>query len=467
MGSIPTPSAKLSTTTPVTKHPPSIEAIVSLGALASEIESQGRPVVTDHVRAVIAELRETVKPGAQWPSSEELTDRVRQRIAFESRKFPARVINATGVLLHTNLGRAPWSQQLIDAVTDRLTSYNSLEYDLSDGTRGKRAVAVEQELAHLTGAETAMIVNNNAAAIYLVLTALAWNREVVISRGELVQIGGGFRIPEILAKSGAILREVGTTNQTNVADYDKACGPQTAMILKVHRSNFVQTGFVSEVEPRELASIGRKHGIPVVWDVGSGGIGPGSICEFSGEPTLRATVATGVDLVTSSGDKLFGGPQAGIVLGSADLIQKLKSDPFYRALRPDKSTLLAMEFTVKAHRSGRAAELIPLYQLLDVPIERLQSRAQQIVEGAKSAGHKASIIETQDTFGGGAAPGKTIPGWGVRIETPKPDDLARRARDFDPPIIATVADNGVVLSIRTMFISDDDSLVSFLTAKPN
>lgn len=445
----------------MTKHPPSVEAIVSLGALASAIESQGRPVVTDHVRTVIAELRETLYPGADWPSNDALVDRVRERIASESRKFPTRVINATGVLLHTNLGRAPWSQNLLDAIADRLTSYNSLEFDLSDGTRGKRGVAVEKELALLSGAESAMIVNNNAAAIYLVLTTLAWNREVIISRGELVQIGGGFRIPEILAKSGAILREVGTTNQTNAADYDKACGPQTAIILKVHRSNFVQTGFVSEVEPRELAAIGKKHDVPVVWDVGSGGVGPGSVCEFSGEPTLRATVATGVDLVTSSGDKLFGGPQAGIVLGRTDLIQKLKSDPFYRALRPDKSTLLAMEFTVKAHRAGRAEELIPLYQLLVVPTETLRVRAMALVERAKAAGLKASAIETKDTFGGGAAPGKTIPGWGVRIETPKPDDLAKRARDFDPPIIATVADNGVVFSLRTMFAADDDHLASF------
>lgn len=454
----------MSSKTPVTKHPPSVETVVSAPGLEAIIESIGRPIVTDQVRAVIAELRETLKSNAEWPSSDTLAERVIQQIASESRRFPTRVINATGVLLHTNLGRAPWSRRLIDAITDRLMSFNSLEFDLSDGTRGKRGIAVEKDLAQLTGAESAMIVNNNAAAIYLVLTTLAWNREVIISRGELVQIGGGFRIPEILAKSGAILREVGTTNQTNADDYDKACGPQTAIILKVHRSNFVQTGFVSEVEPRELAAIGKKHDVPVVWDVGSGGVGPGSVCEFSGEPTLRATVATGVDLVTSSGDKLFGGPQAGIVLGRTDLIQKLKSDPFYRALRPDKSTLLAMEFTVKAHRAGRAAELIPLYQLLAVPTETLRVRAMALVERAKAADLKASAIETKDTFGGGAAPGKTIPGWGVRIETPKPDDLAKRARDFDPPIIATVADNGVVFSLRTMFAEEDSSLAAFLSA---
>ncbi len=448
----------------MTKHPPSIEAIVSNPSLSSTIDVHGRPVVTDHVRAIIAELRESLAAGAEWPDTIQLIELVKARMSAHSRQFPTRVINATGVLLHTNLGRAPWSQELIDAISDRLSFYNTLEFDLSGGTRGKRGIAVEGELAQLADAEAAMIVNNNAAAIYLVLTALAWNREVIISRGELVQIGGGFRIPEILAKSGAILREVGTTNQTSAGDYEKSCGPQTAMILKVHRSNFVQTGFVSEVEPKTLAEIGKKRGVPVVWDVGSGGVGPGAVCEFSGEPTLRAAVASGVDLVTSSGDKLFGGPQAGIVLGRIELIQKLKSDPFYRALRPDKATLLAMEFTVKAHRAGRAAELIPLYQLLAVSTERLRARATAIAEASESAGMSASVVETQDTFGGGAAPGKTIPGWGVRIETPKPDDLARRAREFDPPIIATVTDDGVVFSLRTMFAEEDSFLAAFLSA---
>ncbi len=449
----------------MTTHPPSIETVVAHEGLASTVALHGRPIVTDDARGVIADLREQIKPGDEWPSTDEIIERVKSRIESHIRQFPQRVINATGVLLHTNLGRAPWSKELVNTISDRLTSYISLEYDLSDGSRGKRGIAVEQELAQLTGAESAMIVNNNAAAIYLVLTALAWNREVIISRGELVQIGGGFRIPEILAKSGAILREVGTTNQTNTADYDKACGPQAAMILKVHRSNFVQTGFVSEVEPRALAEVGKKHGVPVVWDVGSGGVGPGSICVYSGEPTLHAAVGTGVDLVTSSGDKLFGGPQAGIVLGRADLIQKLKSDPFYRALRPDKSTLLAMEFTVKAHRAGRASELIPLYQLLAVSAESLKTRAEIIANKAYASGLKVSVVVTQDTFGGGAAPGKTIPGWGVRIETLKPDDFVKRARDFTPPIIATVTNDGVVFSLRTMFDHDDTALAQFLSTR--
>ena len=445
-------------------HPPSIETVVAREELVESIRVHGRPVVTDHTRAVISELRAELNPGDPWPSTEAITDRIKMGLASHSRRLPTRVINATGVLLHTNLGRAPWSDKLLKGISDRLTSYNSLEFDLATGARGKRGIAVEQELAQLTNAESAMIVNNNAAAIYLVLTALAWNREVIISRGELVQIGGGFRIPEILAKSGAILREVGTTNQTNANDYDKACGAQTAMILKVHRSNFVQTGFVSEVEPRELAAVGKNHRVPVVWDIGSGGVGLGAVCEFSGEPTLRAAVGSGVDLVTSSGDKLFGGPQAGIVLGRADLIQKLKADPFYRALRPDKSVLLAMEFTVKAHRAGRAAELIPLYQLLAVSVDKLRVRADAIAKHANSRGRTATVVETQDTFGGGAAPGKTIAGWGVRIETAKPDELVKRARDFSTPIIATVTDGCVVFSMRTMFGEDDQLLVSFLHA---
>ena len=449
----------------MTAHPPSIETIVSGEELRSAIEAHGRPVVTDHIRAIIADLRERIKPGEPWPSTDEIIEAVKKRITTTSRQFPQRVINATGVLLHTNLGRAPWSKQLVDEIAGRLTSYVSLEYDLETGSRGKRGVAVERELAHLTGADAALIVNNNAAAVYLVLTALAWNREVLISRGELVQIGGGFRIPEILAKSGAVVREVGTTNQTNIADYDNACGPQTAMILKVHRSNFVQTGFVSEVEPKDLAILGKKKSVPVVWDLGSGGVGPGSICEYSGEPTLRAAITSGVDLVTSSGDKLFGGPQAGIVLGRADLINRLKSDPFYRALRPDKAMLLAMEFTVKAHRAGRAAELIPLYQLLAVSNETLRARADALAKTAQPVGLKTSVVKTRDTFGGGAAPGKTIEGWGVRIETAKPDEFVKRARDFSPPIIATVTSDGVVFSLRTMFDHDDTALARFLSTR--
>jgi L-seryl-tRNA(Ser) seleniumtransferase len=448
---------------PPSDRPPAVEVILEHDRLASLISRLGRPAVTEQVRAVISERRRTLAVGAPWPGIEAIIEDVEARAAAHERCLPQRVINASGVLLHTNLGRAPWDRRVLESLLPRLISYISLEYDLDTGTRGKRGAALEAALATLAGAEAALVVNNNAAAVYLVLSALAWDREVVISRGELVQIGGGFRIPEILARSGAVLREVGTTNQTNLADYEKACGPQTALILKVHRSNFVQTGFVSEVEPRDLAAIGKKRGLPVVWDLGSGAVGPGSVCEYSGEPTLKAAIATGVDLVTSSGDKLLGGPQAGLIFGRADLINRLRADPFYRALRPGKSTLLLLEATVAAHRAGRAATVIPLYHLLAVSADELQRRAERLRAVAGESGWDAAVIATRDTFGGGAAPGKTIPGWGLRLSSPPDAEvIARAARAFEPPIIGTIVDDGFVLSLRTMFLGDDEDVVRFL-----
>ncbi|MEW5702524.1 MAG: L-seryl-tRNA(Sec) selenium transferase [Candidatus Zixiibacteriota bacterium] len=444
-------------------RPPSVEVLLEHASLAALIARDGRPAITEDIRAVVGRYRDSINVGDPWPGVDEIIADVIARAATRRRRFPQRVINATGVLLHTNLGRAPWDRQLVEHVLPQLTSYVSLEFDLECGTRGRRGAAVEAELASLAEAEAGLIVNNNAAAVYLVLTTLAWGREVVISRGELVQIGGGFRIPEILARSGAVLREVGTTNQTVLADYEKACGPQTALILKVHRSNFVQTGFVSEVEPRDLASFGRHRGIPVVWDLGSGAVGPGAICAYSGEPTLRAAVGCGADLVTASGDKLLGGPQAGIILGRTELINRLRKDPFYRALRPGKNTLLAMEETVAAHRAGRAETAIPLYRLLAVPVDELHRRASSLTTAAKAAGWQAETTATADTFGGGAAPGKTIPGWGLSL-SPPPDAgaMADAARAFTPPIIGTIVDGRFVLSLRTMFAADDDDVARFL-----
>jgi L-seryl-tRNA(Ser) seleniumtransferase len=452
---------------PVSSRPPSVESLLNHALLAEPIKSVGRAVVADSIRAELDDLRKRIRPGEPWPDVTAIIEGVTRRADAHRRTFPQRVINGTGVLLHTNLGRAPWGRRMLDRIAAGLTSYVSLEYDLEAGTRGKRARAVESELAALAGAESALVVNNNAAAVYLVLSALAWNREVIISRGELVQIGGGFRIPEILARSGAVLREIGTTNQTALADYEKACGPQTALILKVHRSNFVQSGFVSEVDPRGLASLGAKKGVPVIWDVGSGAVGPGIVCEYSAEPTLHAAVATGVDLVTASGDKLFGGPQSGLIFGKAALIDRLRTDPFYRALRPDKSALLALEYTIRAHRSGQAEELIPLYQMLATPLDALRSRAESLADTANRSGWKAEVVATLDTFGGGAAPERTIVGWGVRLlPPPSPQNAARRAREFNPPIIGTISDDGFLLSIRTMFSRDYPGLAGFLRNGP-
>ncbi len=448
-------------------RPPSVETLLSHENLSSLIAELGRPVVTDLVRAEIAALRADIQSGASWPDAREIIERVKARAAKNQRQFPQRVVNATGVLIHTNLGRAPYGAHLLAEMVRRLEGYLSLEYDLEEGTRGKRSLATERQIAELAGAEAALVVNNNAAAVYLALTALAWNRDVVISRGELVQIGGGFRIPEILAKSGAVLREVGTTNQTNLRDYEQACGPNTALIMKVHRSNFVQTGFVSEVESKELAVLGKERDVPVLWDLGSGAVGPGAKCEYTNEPTLHAAMKTGVDLVTASGDKLLSGPQAGIILGRVDLIQKLRSDPFYRAMRPDKATLVALEVAVSAHLAGRAQQLLPIYQMVATPLEKLQSLARELVQIAAGSGWKAEVIETADTFGGGSAPGETIPGAGVSIIGPVPArELAARARACNPPIIGYVTDDAFVLSMRTISEHDQADVVRFVQAGP-
>jgi L-seryl-tRNA(Ser) seleniumtransferase len=444
-------------------RPPSVEVLLSHPDLQDTIARIGRPVVADLVRAELDMLREKAPGGSAWPEAESIIAGVIERSKTYLRQFPVRVINGTGVLIHTNLGRTPWDKSLLEDIGPRLTSYVSLEYDLEQGTRGKRGKGVESALAAFASAEAALVVNNNAAAVYLTLSALAWNKEAIISRGELVQIGGGFRIPEILAKSGAILREVGTTNRTDISDYEKACGPQTALIMKVHRSNFVQTGFVSETDPRELADLGHRRSIPVVWDLGSGAVGPGVTCRYSGEPALQAAITTGVDLVTSSGDKLLAGPQAGIVLGRKPLIDRLRADPFYRAVRPGKSTLLALEATVAIHRSGRAEELIPLYRMLAAPMPSLEQRARSLAEAATDAGWNAEVIPTKDTFGGGAAPGRTIDGWGIHLSGPaSADQIAQRAREFDPPIIGTVSEDGFILSVRTILPHDQPDVARFL-----
>jgi len=448
-------------------RPPSVEVLLSHPDLEDLIRRVGRPVVADLVRDELDSLRADIGGSGEWPDADGIVSGVIVRSKQYKRRYPMRVINGTGVLIHTNLGRTPWDNRMLDEIAPRLTSYVSLEFDLDKGSRGRRGTGVESALAALAGAEAALVVNNNAAAVYLTLTALAWNKEAIISRGELVQIGGGFRIPEILVKSGAILREVGTTNRTDIRDYDNACGPQTALIMKVHRSNFVQTGFVSEADPRELADLGRRDNVPVMWDLGSGAVGPGAICRYSGEPTLQAAIATGVDLVTSSGDKLMGGPQAGIILGRKSLIDRLRADPYYRAVRPGKATLIALEATVAAHRAGRAEELIPLYRMLAAPIERLQERAWNLAHAASKSGWNAEAVQVQDTFGGGAAPGRTIDGWGVRLTGPSsPDHIARIAREFNPPIIGTVSDNAFVLSVRTIAPEEEEDVRSFLKYLP-
>jgi len=374
------------------------------------------------------------------------------------------VINATGVVLHTNLGRAPLSGAAVAAVTDMARGYCSLEMDMETGERGERCSHVEGLLQRLTGAEAALVVNNNAGAVLLALHGLARGKEVVVARGELVEIGGSFRIPEIMSQSGAVLREVGTTNRTYPRDYESAVGPETALILKVHPSNFRVLGFTREVRRQELVAVGRQHRIPVMEDLGSGVFVDLRQYGLEHEPTVQETLEAGVDLVTISGDKLLGGPQCGIILGRAGLVQVLKADPLLRVLRADKMSLAALEATLRAYLAEEAQSTVPVLRMLSVSVEELEKKASAL---------KAMLAERlQDSCdilikpgisraGGGALPLADLPTALVVVYPKKvtPAALAEGLRQGDPPVIVRLQEDGVLIDPRTLLPGDEERLV--------
>lgn len=373
-----------------------------------------------------------------------------------------RVVNATGVVLHTNLGRAPLSRAVLDRVAELGSHYSNLELDLATGERGSRHQHLAAVLCALTGAEDAIVVNNNAAAVLLVATALGAGREVVVSRGELVEIGGAFRIPDVLAAGGARLREVGTTNRTRLSDYSAAIGPDTAVLMKVHRSNFAVVGFSEEVGIAELAELGRARGVPVVEDLGSGAMT--GFARFH-EPTAAEAVAAGADLVTISGDKLLGGPQAGIVVGRAALVARLRKHPLMRALRPDKLTLVALEATLALFRDGSAAAAVPVVSMIEAAPEALRLRAETLAARCLALGVPAtalSIRASSGKVGGGAQPMVDLPGWAVVLAGggKGADAMQAALRAADPPVLARVAEDAVWLDVRTLTGDDEIELVA-------
>ena len=366
---------------------------------------------------------------------------------------PRRVLNATGVVLHTNLGRAPLGEEALRAVAEA-AGYSDLELDLESGRRGSRLARVSELLRLLSGAEAAMVVNNNAAAVFLAMDALAKDREVVLSRGELVEIGGSFRVPEILAASRARLVEVGTTNRTHLRDYAAAIGSETGLLLKVHRSNFEMRGFTHEVTLAELAPLAREHGLSLVEDRGSG-----TFVDLRAhglpEPVAFEGLQKGADLVLFSGDKLLGGPQAGIVLGRFDLVERMRSSPLARALRVDKMTLAALHWTLQAILEGRAMERIPVLRMLCAQPDELRSRAERLAKGlAAHLRGSVAVAEEASLVGGGALPDVEIPGFAVRIEPAGADgtaaDISRRLRQTRPPVLARVQRDALVIDPRTL-----------------
>ena len=366
-----------------------------------------------------------------------------------------RVVNATGVVLHTNLGRSLLSTQAAERLQQIAGGYSNLELDLASKERGSRYSHVDGLLQRLTGAPASIVVNNNAAAVLLALESLARGKEVVVSRGELIEIGGEFRIPDILRRSGAELREVGTTNRTHVKDYIGAIGPETALLLKVHPSNYRVVGFTAQVSSQELAELGHARGLPVMEDLGSGSLVDLRPYGFPREPTVQETVASGVDLVSFSGDKLLGGPQAGIVVGRSDLVDRLRKNPLNRALRIDKLTVASLEATLHAYEAGRALETIPTLRMLTEPVAAVRRRARRLFRRLSPKAQDTlgcALVEDRAQVGGGALPLVELPTCAVALGTPShsPESLDRRLRSGAPPVIARISEDRLLLDCRTV-----------------
>lgn len=445
----------------------------ALPAVDEVLRSDGvqelRRVVSDAqlvawVRSAIAELRRKVLSGNS-SSNEFLAsaiERVRDLWRQDTQLSARPVINATGVLLHTNLGRAPLAREAIERM-QKAAAYTNVEIDLLSGKRSSRGGRVCRLLAQLTGADDALVVNNCAAATMLALAGVAHGREVIVSRGQLVEIGGGFRLPDVFRASGVHLNEVGTTNRTYLSDYRSALNGETGAILRVHRSNFSQVGFVTEPTIAELATIKRPESIALIDDVGSGAMVD---LEFLGlrEPTIMASVSAGPDLTLFSGDKLFGGPQCGIIVGRARWTAQLRSHPMMRAMRVDKVTLAGLEATVEIHLAGRAQQQLPLYQLLCTSASELESRCQRIVESLSPPPPiRLQVIRSEASVGGGTLPGATLPSCAIEVRGVKADVFAKQLRIGEPAIVARIADDCVVLDLRSVLADDLQRLGSRLS----
>ncbi len=442
---------------------PSIEKILEAAAIKPEIDRYSRALVTRAAQTVLDEARRQIAEGAACPGEDELLGHIRRFLTREWPGFLNPVINATGVIIHTNLGRAPLSQTALESLSTISGNFCNLEYDLLSGKRGARAREVEKLLCLLTGAESALITNNNAAAVLLALIVLARSREVIVSRGELVQIGGGFRVPEIMQQSGVHLVEVGTTNQTYINDYEQAIGGESALLLKVHQSNFLIKGFTHSVSILELKTLGKKHDLPVVYDLGSGAMLNTEEFMSAHEPTVREALADGSDVVCFSGDKLLGGPQAGIILGKKSYVDRLRQHPLMRVIRIDKMAAAALAATLKHYLQKEAVQKIPVWQMIAASPEEIETRAKAVVKKLAEIGITASIIDGSSMVGGGSLPDQTIPTRLVAIKPPYPlVDFIYRLRLATPPLLGRIEDEQFLIDMRTVMPALDDILVKVI-----
>jgi L-seryl-tRNA(Ser) seleniumtransferase len=445
---------------------PSIEHLRQREAMRRLETRYGRTAVVDALRAETAALRERLAaadtgdglPAAPLDVLRTVERGVEARLDREYAQSLVAVINATGVIVHTNLGRAPLARAAAGRVADLAAGYTNLEYDLSRGERGGRDAHAARLLCRLTGSEAAVVVNNNAAATLLSLAALAAGREVVVSRGELVEIGGGFRVPDVMAQSGAVLREVGTTNRTRASDYAAAISERSGVILRVHPSNFTIAGFTERPRVGELVALGRRFNVPVVEDLGSGFLGvPSAVRALRDEPSVVDSVSAGVTVVMFSGDKLLGGPQSGIIVGAADAITLVRRHPLMRAFRADKMTYAALEATLEEYAAGRATETVPVARMLSLSLDDIARRADALATGLNDNGLQADVIDGSSTIGGGSAPGSELPTRLVALAVPA-GRLEAALRAGTPPVIARIEDDRVVIDLRTVAPEDDRRL---------
>jgi L-seryl-tRNA(Ser) seleniumtransferase len=450
------------------RHLPSVDQIIREAGGRPELAGVPRPRLSAVAREVLGAERRRLL-GGEAGSAPPLVDRVVASVTRAGRFSLREVINATGVVLHTNLGRAPLSEAAIGRLVAVAAGYSNLELNLESKERGSRYAHVKGLLQRLTGAESAIVVNNNAAAVLLALETLARGREVVVSRGELIEIGGEFRIPDIMARSGAILREVGTTNRTHLRDYADAIGPNTALLMKVHTSNYRVVGFTAQVSSRELVALGRDRGVPVMEDLGSGSLLDLRRWGFPDEPTVPEVVAAGIDVVAFSADKLLGGPQGGVVVGRQALIARLEKNPLNRALRIDKLTIAALEATLDAYDAGRAQETIPTLRLLTEPLAVVRRRAQRLLSrlGAEVRRRTAAaVVDDHAQVGGGALPTVQLPTAGIALgSTPETARaLDERLRCGNPAVIGRIVDDRLILDCRTVFPAQVPSLAAAIIA---
>jgi L-seryl-tRNA(Ser) seleniumtransferase len=458
----------------VLRNLPSIDRLLRRASLQNLIAEAGREAVRDELREVIAELRtqiagangEATSPADAMNITSEIEIRLQSRFAIRRQAQMQRVINATGVVLHTNLGRAPLSHSALAAINRVGGDYCNLEYNLETGRRGKRGTGLQAQLCELLDCEAAAVVNNCAAAVLIALNTLAEGGEVIVSRGELIEIGGSFRIPDVIAKSGARIREVGTTNRTRLSDYRNAIGEDTRVILRAHPSNYRIVGFTEKPALADLAQLAREHKLPLFEDLGSGCLIDLESLGIHGEPTVASSLKAGCSLLAFSGDKLLGGPQAGIILGEAELIRRIKSNPLMRALRVDKLTYAALEATIASYASGRAIDEIPALSALHETKDAITRRASELVRQTKESipGLQLTLMDGFSVAGGGSAPEAQLPTTliGVTSERLAAAEMEARLRHNDPPVIARIVNDQLMLDLRTVTPTGEKDLIAAL-----